>query len=218
MQKIYRNIISKTNVVLIRKLLQAYNSMQINGGSWAPINDSISSYSYFDNNDESSKVKKIYQQFSFGLWAGEGIEKEIKNLLYPLQVLHASVNGYLIDAKKSSSFPSTGFCSRYTLNHIPVGGGYIDSHTDDKNETQQLQTLLYLTEKPEHYSVGEILIKTPEGIFSDDELEPKCGDVLVFDPGLFHEVTPIDPAKDLIKFDYSSGRVTAVFVNIKTKN
>lgn len=41
------------------------------------------------------------------------------------------------------------------------------------------------------------------------------GDVLVFDPQLEHQVSAIDPNSAMKKFDYESGRVTAVFVPMK---
>jgi hypothetical protein len=213
---IVRNVISEKDLLLIRKLLNIYNSTVINGGSWSPVSNDNSSYSYFDNNNSESKVKKVLQQFSFGNWGGGVVEFKIKKLLYPLQILHAKVNKYPL-GENSESLPSTGYCSRYTLNHIPIGGGYMEPHKDDKNELQELQTLLYLTEKPKHYSTGSLLVQTPNGQFSDDSLDPKMGDVLVFDPGMIHEVTKINSESKLSKYDYNSGRVTAVFVQLKLK-
>ena len=170
--EIYRDVVPKKNLLELLQLLEKYNESKVDGGNWMPVTDENISYSYFDNNNEASKVKKIYQQFSFGLWGNDNeVNERIKNLLYPLQVLHANVNNYHL-GKNSSTMPSSGSCCRYTLNHIPVGGGYIDPHTDDKNEDHQLQTLLYITEKPKYYSQGELLVKTPKVLFSDNVLNP----------------------------------------------
>lgn len=212
---IYREVVPKKSLLELLKLLKLYNSFKVNGGNWAPVTDDVRSYSYFDHENQVSKVKKIYQQFSFGLWGSDNeVEDEIKNLLYPLQVLHSSINTPQLD-KNCNALPSTGYCTRYTLNHFPVGGGYLGPHTDDYNILNQLQALLYITEKPKYYSQGDLLVKTSHGIFTDSDFNPRMGDVLVFDPQLEHQVSAIDPNSAMKKFDYESGRVTAVFVPMK---
>lgn len=212
--KIYRDVVPKKNCLELLELLKKYNSHKINGGNWAPVNDETISYSYFDNENLASKVSKIYQQFSFGLWGNaDEVENAIINLLYPLASLHATINEYQLD--NCYSLPSSGYCSRYTLNHFPVGGGYLAAHNDDYNLIAQLQTLLYITEKPKYYLHGDLLVETPQGVFLDNDLSPRMGDVLVFDPRMEHQVTTIDPDVAMKKFDYQSGRVTAVFVPMK---
>ena len=79
--------------------------------------------------------------------------------------------------------------------HYPAGGGYLAAHIHKKSP-QEIGVIVHGTQKGRDYTSGSTGFQTKDGIVDTDDL-CRPGDMIVFNYGQLHWVTPCEMEKAL---------------------
>jgi len=210
---------SLINVDLISSTVDALKKQyKYSPMGWKSISDFQNYYQYFDDNTINTKVTKCIHQISLGHWGHHNLlqERIIANL-NPLINLSNSLNGAIKDI---NSFPSSGYCSRFTFNSYPLSSGFIDMHTDPSWQLHKYQILLILSEYPYEGKQGLwVDLNGQRRWISEQRLS--FGDVVIFDHSKLHGVSHIISDKPATKqqspssFGDFGSTLDCVFYNIR---
>lgn len=164
------------------------------------------------DNDARSVVKSIMHQFVFHPWNQNVLN--LFNLMRPVYYLRNLIGGF----DKESFLANTGnseYAARLAFHCYPIGGGYMQKHSDPIGEHQLAAAVMQLSEKGIDYESGGLHLWKSEISSIDVDLLMKPGDVIFFNAQTPHSVESVDPSKERNWLDFK-GRWMMLAAIVKT--
>lgn len=183
-----KNVINKEKIFQIRKEVKEWSLEEPQ--CWMALDENCKNFHRINDEYEKSYVKTKAHTFYYNLWLEEsrGISEDFLDIFdFKRKIMNFPDLGYL------ENRPQDGFVSRVIIHHYPLGGGFMEEHTDPVNDYNPIQTIIQASDKGKDYTTGGLYVKDQETnneIFIDDIFE--IGDMIVFNPNLSHGVKPID--------------------------
>jgi len=199
-----RQFLSRAAVKQLRDRLFCFRAEEAEG--WQACVDGCPDYHRAIDENPFSRIKTRMRVFQFHRWNNHS---DLFQPFFRIFELKARLAGRLL-SEIYDNVPSQIIIPRLTVNHYPVGGGYLAEHVDPVGDFAKVQTLVQLSERGKDFTQGGLYYRSSiagQKISLEEALEP--GDLLLLSPGLPHGVEAIDPDQPL---DWKSrrGRLMAV--------
>lgn len=183
-----KNVIEKEKIFQMRQGIQEWSATE--NETWMALDQNCKNFHRINDQYEKSYVRTKAHTFYYNLWLEESddIRKDFLHIFdFKRKITNFPNLSYL------NNTPRDGFVSRIIMHHYPLGGGFMEEHTDPVNDYNPIQTIIQASEKGKDYITGGLYVKDQETnneIFIDDMFE--IGDMIVFNPNISHGVKPID--------------------------
>ena len=187
-----KNVIDRDVIKFIREEIEEWTLNEEQ--RWVPLDENCVNFHRINDDYEKSYVKTKAHTFYYNLWLKES--EPIKNYFLEIFDFKRQITNFA-NLDYLHNKPIDGFVSRVIVHHYPIGGGYMEEHTDPVNIYNPVQTIIQASEKGKDYISGGLFVRDPESneeIFVDDDF--RIGDMIVFNPHIPHGVKPIDKNKE----------------------
>lgn len=206
-----KNVIEREIILDIRNDISSWSKSEAE--KWMALDQDCTNFHRVNDCYEKSYVKTKAHTFYYNLW----LKESYKMKMFFLNVFE--FKSKISDFKSLdylNNTPKDGFVSRVIVHHYPVGGGFMEEHKDPINVYNPIQTIIQASEKGLDYNTGGLYIRdddSEEEIFIDDDF--KIGDMLVFQPHIFHGVKPIDE-DEVTDWEIRKGRYLIIPLSLRS--
>lgn len=186
---IIRNALSSGYCADIVEYLRGIRSGTI--PTYKPLKNDTPNHFRINHEDKRSAVNGYFEQFNFFMH-----NQDIMNLFGETRhifELKDSLSFFMAGGKMkyNSLSPPENFISRLGFQFYPVGKGYLQEHSDYVGENQLVVPTIILSKRGKDYSSGGFYYKKENQEIIDPEPYVNVGDLIVFNPRLYHGVAKI---------------------------
>ncbi len=185
---IVKNVVSTDWIVEVLNYLTEVGRNTL--PNYYPIKQNSPNSYRINDEDSRSYVKGKFQQFTFYPW-----NQDVFNFFHILREIYFAKNllSNLRETKFLNIYPEEECIARLAFQHYPLGGGFLNKHTDPVDYHQITVPILQMSNFGKDFLKGGLYIVTENGmeIYLDELTEP--GDVIFFNPRCPHGVKPVDP-------------------------
>ena len=177
---------------LIKEIQQTFsidNDIRISG----PLKYKMDNFQRLDLGDYKQENARFCRMLTYFTWNKDSIMFDVMKKLIDFRndFLGLSSNDHIYDIEREK------LCNLPKLLQYPIGGGFMNKHTDGVHYHGIMNVLLSLSKRGKDFQTGGVYYHDKEDNFIDVENIVDVGDIYFHDVTTIHGVKAIDPQKNI---------------------